>query len=326
MFTKDNIPSIIGKLVYTCFESFIYNKAEGEIDLNLFKLAIYKIGILKQKHINHDRNLNQREQVLKEKTPLLIQSHCKKSNYAVTGFGLASTLYFLSRDQNTTAYRSALVTGSRTLAARYKEFSFQNVLDIDIQSCYASVLNNLIFPIGRPTYYFLESNDKRITLKEFLDLNEHEFIPGLWQITINDLLDFNQDLIFSKIMTEDYVNSRSLINNTVKDEIDHIQSEHALLRREIYDGVLTDRLLEIVRKVSSQKELKDFYNLKVQAAIYWKISNRLTSLKEWTEHVLEESTSSQTQAWFGTNISEFTKVISEKRVVEKQIAKKFLTT
>ena len=147
--------------------------------------------------------------------------------------------------------------------------------------------------MGIPSKFGYGPNEPRITLKTFLDTYESELVDGFYTITVSGKLPFNQDLVNSKLTTfKDIYNA--VKNNfpddesatTKGDNISHIGGDFALLRKQIKNGIITSDILNAIRKIATNKEIKDFLNLEVVSAVYYSAKNRVDTIEEWIDIVL----------------------------------------
>ena len=130
-------------------------------------------------------------------------------------------------------------------------------------------------------------------MKEFLEKYESQLVPNLYKITVSGKLSFEQDLIYSKLVSETSLrNTLNKHQKTFEDIFDdnaHLASDMVLLRREIINGVITSDVLEILRKVSSNNEYNEFMNLEVITAVWWSKERKCASPDEWIEEIVIKS-------------------------------------
>lgn len=173
----------------------------------------------------------------------------------------------------------------------------ENVIDIDLSSCYGSALRNFDFPVGLPTIYGKKEDDLSITLGEFLDRYNDDLVDGLYTIYISgDLGSFRQDLIFSKYdVTTDTI-IRKLFSDmdaggfaaddTFGHDVDlaHMGGTFALTKQQIKLGIITADVLSVVKKVASLKEWQSIRNLAVETVVYYPKSLQLSNA-EWVHEI-----------------------------------------
>lgn len=191
---------------------------------------------------------------------------------------------------NTTASLNAIVMGGRCNNEYPIEYSAENVLDIDLKSCYGTALADFYFPVGIPTVYGYLQDEQPITVEEFFKQNGNDLVPSLWQIVVEGTLDFEQDLVYSKLNVTPESIRRDLtkINTgSVEDdthhlgwtaEVDraHISGDFRLLRKELVNGIITSDVWEAITKISSSNEMKGWKQLKVVAAAWYPASKEVT--------------------------------------------------
>jgi len=198
---------------------------------------------------------------------------------------------------------NGVVMGGRCINDHPLEQTAKNCFDYDLKSAYGGVLAKSIFPIGRPRIERgLEhslAKGKCLTLGEVMDkyiypdsrYSESKFVPGLYQIIVKSpkdkkgklvSFDFQQDLIFSKPnVTFDSIkrNIHGLkqgerFENLIDDEgiiieKEHIEGEFVMLKREVINGIITANEIELIRKISNNKELSQWRSLEVITLSYY---------------------------------------------------------
>lgn len=168
-----------------------------------------------------------------------------------------------------------------------------NVIDIDLSSCYGSALRNFDFPVGLPTVYGKDIDDKHLTLGEFLKLYGFELVDGKYTIYISGKLDkTSQDLVHSKYK----LTTKSILKKLFTDfedsgdsfegwgreiETAHMGGEFALTKKQLELGVITADVLKVIEAVASKQELKEWMNLTVVSAVYYPKSLEV-SIDKWS--------------------------------------------
>lgn len=230
-----------------------------------------------------------REQILKGEDPYLVTKRIAKCKGIVHGIGMASIPAFFPGHYglNDTSSFCAIIQGGRAIKEDPTDYLYEDVLDIDLQSAYGSSLESFDYPIGIPTIFSI-SNDRpeKVTLKEFLRLNSDELIPGNYVIYVSGKITHKQDLIFSKYgLTSNQIGGK-IIRGHYDDTEDGIESrlggKFLLTSQEIHLGIITSHILEVLEKVCSRKEYKEWMELEVQAAAYYPKSLEM-SLEEWAQ-------------------------------------------
>jgi hypothetical protein len=253
--------------VYKTFKKKVKNK---RLELNAngnFYFRYYERNVLKHKCISPDK-------------PDYVFSH------SIPGLGRGSIRALGSIDS--TAAFNALVQGGRCNNEQPHDFRLKEAYDIDLQGCYGSSLTRFNYPIGKPTVYGTAQDTETITLREFLEANKNELLPNLYQIVVCGKLDFEQDLVYSKLNVTTASIHRDLgkpegedwdLGSEIEVEAEHIKGDFALLRKEIVNGIITHEVLETIKQISNNQEMNDWYNLEVKAAAYYKASD-LVSVDE----------------------------------------------
>lgn len=191
----------------------------------------------------------------------------------------------------TTVLLNCLVSGGRAHNELPSDYKINHVLDVDLRSCYGTALRSFQYPVGLPTTVAFGPNEKRLTLKEFLEAYRDELIPGLYKITVSGKLSFEQDLLFSKVTSYDKM-AETPLNFSKKfesfgDEVVHFTNDFVLARQECLNSVMTSDILDVLKKVARSNEYKELMELEVQTALLWKRSDQCRNPREWVERVLE---------------------------------------
>lgn len=370
-FTKRDMPLTSGALVAETFLRYIYyhgqknsqklyynflktkdlyKPPEGSLGSNsLFYLAMWSISSFK-------KDISKREEYLKiykdvfesqELFSILEKSleHGKiLSNWKYAKpfedypFSGASIEVLSKLDSRSTAVLNCLVSGGRANNELPSEYQMSNVLDVDLRSCYGSALSSFSFPIGLPTIIAFGPNEDRITLKEFLNEYESELVPGLYKITCSGKFSFKQDLLFSKVTTYEKMHETIANFNAKFSERDvdsvHFSNDFIIARKECQNAVITSDILEVLKKVASNKEYPEFLNLRVETAIFWKKSDRCYSVEHWVREVLKNPgeliydeknqgvVDSRSRRWYPLELKNFIGNLVERRNRIKSESKK----
>ena len=191
-----------------------------------------------------------------------------------------------------TGMLNAIVMGGRCVNERPSEYMIDGYgADIDLAGCYGSALSEFDYPIGRPRlvkFSYQDKTNEQITLREFLKEYEDKLVPNLWKATIetNELLNFEQDLIFSKDTKTTKIRQEKRERESDRDDA-NIPGEFCLLRREIKKGIITTDILEIINKVATDKEKKELLDCKVVTAAYYSKDDYISDPQEWLEEMSE---------------------------------------
>jgi hypothetical protein len=259
-------PAAVGKLVNDVFLRVI-NKNYPEV-LRSCCLLSTTPNNAKSKQLDEYRKL-----IKKGEDPYIISRRIQKYKGVVHGIGMASIPAFFTGHYglNDTSPFCAVIQGGRAIKEEPNEHLFRDVLDIDLQSAYGSSLERFDYPIGIPTIFSI-SNDrpKKTTLKKFLKEHKGELVDGLYTIYVSGALNHKQDLVFSKYgLTCNQIGGKILRGHydDTEDEIEsRLGGKFLLTSQEIHLGIITSHTLEVIEKVCSSKEYKEWMNLEVQAA------------------------------------------------------------
>jgi hypothetical protein len=176
-----------------------------------------------------------------------------------------------------------MVDGGRAVSASQQNVFEGVLIDIDISGCYGNGLMNQVYPVGKPTIV----NEKNLTLRACLKKYEKELVPGLWtmRISTTEKLTFEQSLILSKMEGRFLCWENSSV---AKDEgVDRDGDERVadtsmvLTRREIKHGLLNHDILQVIKSVGNQRELREILdNCIVESLIFYPKSCEVKSLRD----------------------------------------------
>jgi hypothetical protein len=168
-----------------------------------------------------------------------------------------------------------------------------------------------------------------MTLGQFMKKYENKITTGVSKVVVSGKLSFEQDLILSKIVPKDFSNKKLQLDKIDPDDAT-IQSKSTLLRKEIINGTITLYTWEVIKKTFTCLELKEFMNLKVEAAIYYLDSDRVETIEELANECLADKGSysfdndlnaivdTRTYKWFGYPLKDFVGPLREKRMFFKK--------
>lgn len=243
----------------------------------------------------------------------------------------AGVEYLASNFPNTTIPILSLVNGGRAINERPLEYFSKYIADVDISGAYGNILESSNYPIGRARLYGTTSNQKKITLKTFLKVNE-KHLGKFYNIVVSGKLDFSQDLIFSKLIDKQkiYENIFRFLSVEGKGKMN---APFTMIRNELKNGLITPSVLEILKKVCSNKELKSIYNLEVEAALFYSPLDQCSSVEDLLDKLLKDKKrdkftdkgnveDERTHAWFAFPLTDFIgKLVRERKKIKEQIKK-----
>lgn len=300
--TPTNMPLTMGSIIHLILQKNIkHNVLKNDTSL---MLALCKMGILEPNTKQYDLNLatltllkkfgnlnslrnlkNTDSMIYKQMEPIL-----KRSNWALTSLEYASSKSLIQKSVNTSLYSGAMISGGRTVNERPKECYIQTAADPDISGAYSSRLKKLGLVFGKPRLIYYSNNEKsKMTVAKFFATYEKELKSNLYKLTVSGKLSFSQDIIFSRDLSE-----KTIYNNMQKFQIDDSSSVDVskplvLLRSEIVQGTITHSIWEVIQKVATSQEKKEFNNLEVNNAIFWLDSDRVGSIEELADECLKDT-------------------------------------
>lgn len=233
LFTRKTIPLTVGSIVNKIWMKYFQYKLLK--NNQLFLICTVKQSILDQLNVSFQSNkemlayiekaksLGDLERIIYyETSPLLsdnslvntqskINTFISPSSTAYKFYQYASSKYLTESSFNDTRIYLTLISGGRTINERPLEYSIENGADIDISGAYDNVMRKLTFPIGKPrilSYNFNET--KKIKLGAFMKKYENKINENLFKVVVSGKLNFQQDLILSKIISKKNNGVRSL--------------------------------------------------------------------------------------------------------------------
>jgi hypothetical protein len=357
LWTEADIPMTGGALVAHTMEQWLYGRCQAP---EILKFAVRKLGILDPNHrryafskwayqsaVRWFRNpddlrcalrLEQTAGPLKRPKPgeqeneqdrnIRLLRQFFKARFLHTALDGCSVRWFADIPATNTACYNALVHGGRCHNENPFSYRMGRGLDVDISGCYGEALRSMSYPVGLPTVWSFTPNQTRLTFGEWLDKYEGELEPGLWTATVSGPLDFEQDLIHSKLVKPGDIRKAAWQGDDGRD----INSDFVLLRREIKNGIITADILNALRRVGTNAEWAGLRKLElVTAAVYLK-SDRVDTVEEWCEAILRDRgeyscfsgniRDSRTKTWFAVPLEDFVGRLADRRKHYKAQAKK----
>ena len=197
---------------------------------------------------------------------------------------------------NSTGQLAAIIQGGRIFNERWEEYTLEDVLDIDIKACYATIMEDMDYPIGLPTILaFSKKKSARPTLREFLSKNKKELVENLYTIVVSGKLSYSQTLLYSKVKESD-----------IREDCDQ---KMIMLSNELKNTIITSSILESLQKICTPNELNEIMDAKVETAIYYPKSLELPA-EEFVKEISKIPT---------TGTSEFDESISQIRDIRPRL-------
>lgn len=243
----------------------------------------------------------------------------------------------LARKASTGIY-GAFVNGGRCRNEQPWRTRAENVLDVDMSGCYSTALKDMLYPVGLPT--ILEYDHQQLgrdnpTLKEFLKRVGSELIDNLWVVIVDGGTSFPWDLIPSFITTPAKIR-RSVENPDGNDDIRRIDGDFHYATNEVKNGIITSRILEIIKSVATTKELSEILALRVKTALYYSNKDRKETPDGLVESIKTRAGSitmgmdkerrtatldDRNRAWYGLPLSEIITNWADERKRHKAMSK-----
>lgn len=260
-----------------------------------------------------------------------VSSYIQRRKSIIHGLGAASIPAFFPGNYglNNTTPICAIVQGGRAINEEKDENLFHNVLDIDLSSAYGSSLTKFDYFFGLPTLFSnINEIPRRIRLKKFLHLYGEDLVDGAYVIYVSGFLDHFQDLVFSKYGLNSASIGSKLLSASYQDDDafnGRLGGKFLLTSKQIELGIITSEVLDVIRKVSTSAEFKNWMNLNVEAAVYYPRSKEL-SLSEWSnKHSFSNQVGSfqpdkdkRSRNWCRISLGDFISPLLNRRVVYKK--------
>ncbi len=305
MYSSSNYPTTVGAFVFSLWQKFYkYNVIENN---EMFLMASCKQSVLNPESPYYEnciqalddfselKNLADLQQIQKEnpeKYKLFQEFLLNKQVIKYAPQEALSIQYLVEHSRGTTTALLSLVSGGRSVNEKPEIYSHEYTADVDIGGAYAGQLISTIYPVGRPRLIAYTTKQKKNTLGDILDRYYCYFEPGLFKIIVSGFLPFQQDLIYSKLITLSKLQAQIgvfLTSETKDPDEAYIEAPFVLLRQEIQNGVLTFDLIEALKKICSNEEWGFIRKLQVQAAAYFDIRDKVNTITELTDFWIQES-------------------------------------
>ena len=336
----DDLPHTTGTLVYRIFSEFLNSKIPN-LDVARVLTGRWACDSDVNQTVEHIKFNVMRNQDNLTSILNLITSTLKKITHGDCLSG-ASIPSLATEYLNTTGKNNIIVQGGRC----HNENTSVNIVkgriaDIDLKGCYGSALSTFDYPIGIPTVFHKAEGNIKITLGEFLKINESELVPNLWQIIVNGKFNFQQYLVASKIVKD--VELRKAAISTCGDELDDftrldsdeiskVSGDFIILTNEIINGVITADVLNKIISISTNNELKQWMGLEVITACYYpkslevKTDDYIHSTARYYNPVKVSACGKSVfdnryRGWCRLSIEEFIKPLVDKRMMVKEMVK-----
>jgi hypothetical protein len=344
-YTVYNIPFSIGALIDSMFQKYIFAHVfKNDI---LLVLASLVQGVLNPASPNYPENLVAFSK-LKAIKSLAALKELKKNNpdeyYSLlilvkdkTAFKYkineTASCAFLTDlcIQNPFIYALTFTCGGRVVNERPFQVYSRLGGDIDIVSAYGSILKSIGLPLGRPHIYTTSPNESKImTVGSFFAKFGSNLKNKNYKLIVSGMLSFPQDILISRLL--DSVNLNKNLKNFDRDNADTfgIAKPFVLLKKEILNATIIDSIWEVIKKVATSKELKEFLDLKVVAAMYHLDEDQVNSIEELIDIFLSDEgeypynprtsnvSETRTKKWFFLPFEPFIgKLIDKRNEVKK---------
>lgn len=212
-------------------------------------------------------------------------------------FKFSNAEYF-ARDVRRTSAIAAKCFGGRAVNNKPTTFYYKGglIADFDYASFYGNIMRIQPYPIGRPRVIDFDSrvkNNQYWTLLETEKFLNKRAIPLIWEIVVDtiDSLSFDFDLIPSWISnTKSDTEVKKLLLKQYEisngDEFDllwSLNTDDGLTKyflREIYNGVITTDILELINSFSKKYRDEIKSKIIVKAVVYYDKNDRVKTFEE----------------------------------------------
>jgi hypothetical protein len=211
-----------------------------------------------------------------------------KMRFLYRGLDGASIRWFAGCSDRETAIYNVLVQGGRCVNEVPQAYRCGAGLDIDISSCYGSSLRDQTYPVGLPRVWTYATNEVAPTFGDWLDANEAELLPGLWQCIVSGKLTFDQDLIYSRLCDPKDIRRAVRSRDDPDKEDDDVLAASVMLRRQIINGVITSDILNAARAASTEQEWGEIRRLEVVTAAAYLKADQVDTLGQLCDAVVRD--------------------------------------
>jgi hypothetical protein len=231
-------------------------------------------------------------------------------------------------DESSSGLFNAVVYGGRCVNEDPMRVMIAKILDIDLSSCYGNALRNFTAPIGKPSILKYPSYvTKRDTLGGFLKMYGGQLVDDLYQIYVKGKLNFDVDLLASKLEVDEVSILRDIRKLSSKDgddidssdghtvDLAHVSGTMVHLKNEVKYAVITSRLLNLMKKVASKPEWKSLMELEIVTASWYSKKNRVLDPED-----CEEALETNEFTWFGVSLEGFVGSFIKARKAEKNLS------
>jgi hypothetical protein len=328
----DTIPMTLGRLVADTFERWLVSQA-GE-HAEALRFCTRKLGyldpdarryqrdranlldLLERCHSPEDLAALQRDPQGRKQLHWL-----HKAKFLFTALDGCGVRWWASQSTNETATHNALVQGGRCHNEHPEAYAMGPGLDVDISSCYGTVLRELVYPVGLPWVWTYLPNEPRPTLGQWLADNEADLMPHLWTCTVSGPLPFEQDLLYSKLVKAGNIRKAARADGT------KIPADTALLRREVRNALITHDVLHALRRVATNTEWAALTGLEVVTATAYRNRDQRFDVASWCRQVLAAdhdrkhkprlqggpAQDKRPRCWYGVPLNEFAGKLTDYR-------------
>ena len=152
---------------------------------------------------------------------------------------------------------AGMVDGGRCVREKTDHVRIGNLIDIDVDGCYGNGMKNQDYFVGFPNRYY------NLSFKEFEKIIKKWGIPGGWIARISwENAPFKQDLLISKT-AQAFSSWESVIKGWDNNEFEVDEdgkkayvAQMVMLTSEVHQASLNHDLYQVLKSISSNKELK----------------------------------------------------------------------
>lgn len=344
VWSADDIPMTTGALVARTFERWLHGRAA---DRGVLRFCVRKLGLLDPDARSHQKDraafqaavgryrsvgdLAADLAILEDGGEVPDLGRLLKARFLHTALDASGVRWWASRPATESTCLLALVHGGRCVNEMPYSYSLDHGLDVDISGCYGEALRSLVYPVGLPTAWGWTPNEQGPTLGDWFDRNERDLLPGLWVAVVTGPLDFEQDLVYSRLVKAADVRRVGMRWDSGEGDGDP-PGDLVLLRREVHNGVVTHDVLQTLRKVATNAEWSRIRSLRVAAAAAYLKSDRAHTVEDWCGAVLADegaysadprtglARDTRTRAWVGVPLEGFVGRLADRRKHYKTVA------
>ena len=153
------------------------------------------------------------------------------------------------------------------------------ITDMDLKGAYGVAMMNLDIPIGNPEIFESNKNTKKMTLRQWLKFVE-QHSSNYWQVIVSSVDKLKHDCDFIPSFHPPQPTREIQSDDTVIGEIDFKDGTTRIYLREIYNGLINERVLDVINQLSKKHREDLLDSLVVECMVFYPNSTQVTEPEE----------------------------------------------